>query len=53
VTARYVQSLEAGQENLTVKSLATLADALEVGVAELFKAPKSRSVRQGRPPRRR
>ncbi len=53
VTPRYVQSLEAGQENLTVKSLATLADALGVAVAELFKAPKSRAVRQGRPPRRR
>ena len=53
VTARYVQSLEGGQENLTVKSLATLADALGVGVAKLFDVPKSRIVRQGRPPRRR
>jgi transcriptional regulator with XRE-family HTH domain len=53
VTARYVQAVEAGQENLTVRSLATLASALGVGVAQLFAAPKSRIVRQGRPPRRR
>jgi hypothetical protein len=40
--------VEGGQENLTVKSLATLACALGVKVVELFAEPKSRVVRPGR-----
>jgi hypothetical protein len=42
--------VEAGDENLTVKSLARLADELGVGVQEMFDEPKSREVRVGRPP---
>ncbi len=51
VSPRYVQMVEAGDENLTVKSLARLADELGVAVQQLFDEPKSRDVRVGRPPR--
>jgi len=53
VTPRYLQMVEAGEQNFTVKTLAGFADALAVTVPELFTKPKSRAVRQGRPPRRR
>ena len=53
VTPRYLQMVEAGQQNFTVKTLASFADALGVAVPDLFTKPKSRVVHQGRPPRRR
>jgi transcriptional regulator with XRE-family HTH domain len=53
VTPRYLQMVEAGDENLTVRSLVPFADELGVTVAALFEKPKSRQVRQGRPPRAR
>lgn len=51
VTPRYVQMVEAGDENLTVKSLAKIADALSVHVRELFDEPENREVQVGRPRR--
>lgn len=53
VTFQYLQRIEAGRENLTVRSLVRLATALEVLVADLFAPPESREVRVGRPPSRR
>ena len=50
VTGRYVQSIEAGRENLTVESLTLLASVLDAAVATLFEPPTSRTVRRGRPP---
>jgi transcriptional regulator with XRE-family HTH domain len=49
VSPKYLQRIEAGRANLTVTSLVTLADALSVDVRELFRAPKSRDMRRGRP----
>ena len=49
VTPRYLQSVEAGDENLTVRSLCRLADAFDVEVLTLFEEPKDRSPRIGRP----
>jgi len=52
VTPRHIQSVEGGFENPTVRTLVTFSDALGVEVVELFNPPKSRVVRQGRPPQR-
>jgi transcriptional regulator with XRE-family HTH domain len=52
VSLKYVQRVEAGRENLTVRSLVRLAGLFEVGIVQLFRAPRSRVVRPGRPPRR-
>jgi transcriptional regulator with XRE-family HTH domain len=49
VTARYVQSIEGGHENLTVESLTLLGWVLDAPVAALFESPTSRVVRRGRP----
>lgn len=51
VTVRYLQGIEAGGENLSVRSLSKLADALEVEVRALFDEPTTRTVRVGRPPK--
>lgn len=53
VTPRYIQSIEAGRQNLSVRSLVKLADALHARVPDLFKAPSRRTARVGRPPKRR
>jgi len=49
---KYWQAIEAGRENLTVKSLVRIANLLWVRPADLWKPPKSRHVRRGRPPAR-
>jgi transcriptional regulator with XRE-family HTH domain len=49
VSLKYVQRIEAGRENLTIRSLVWLADLLRVPVIEVFKPPGSRVVRPGRP----
>lgn len=49
VTSRYVQSIEAGQQNLTVESLTVLAAVLDAALTALFEPPNSRVVRVGRP----
>jgi len=49
VTLRYVQRVEAGEENLTLRSLAEFANALRVPMEQLFAAPSPRKRRPGRP----
>ena len=49
VTLRYVQRVEAGEENLTLESLARYANALRVPLEELFVAPEPSKKRPGRP----
>lgn len=53
LTPRYVQRVEAGKENLTLRSIALLASTLRVPVASLFAAPKTKAARPGRPPKAR
>jgi transcriptional regulator with XRE-family HTH domain len=48
VSARYVQSVEAGRQNLTLSSLARLTQELGAPVRALFDAPTTRAGR-GRP----
>lgn len=42
--------IEQGRSNVTVDTLVRIANALDVPLLELFKAPKSRTVTPGRPP---
>lgn len=46
------QFIERGAQNLTIKTLVRVANALDVRTAELFAAPTSREVRRGRPRKR-
>lgn len=50
VLTTYLQRIEAGQENLTVGSLVTLANVLDVSLTDIFRAPAT-SRKVGRPPR--
>jgi transcriptional regulator with XRE-family HTH domain len=43
--------IEQGRQNVTLDTLVKIARALNVRVAELFKQPRLRSVRPGRPKR--
>ena len=52
VTVQYLQRVEAGRENLTVRSLVRLAGLLHVTITNLFSKPAQRNVRPGRPRRR-
>ena len=49
VSPPYVRRVEGGRENLTVESLAKIADALAVHVATLFEEPDDLEPRRGRP----
>lgn len=50
VSPQYMQRVEAGAENLTVRSLVKFAVHLGVDVARLFEPPRSRAPRRaGRP----
>jgi transcriptional regulator with XRE-family HTH domain len=52
VTVNYVKNVEAGKENLTVRSLVRVANLVGVDVSALFEAPASRLARRpGRPKR--
>ena len=51
VSSRYVQLIEAGEENLTVESFVGLANPLKVSLPEVSTPPTSRTVRVGRPPK--
>lgn len=51
ITVQYLQRVEAGRENLTVRSLVRLATLLRVSVMDLFAKPAQREVRPGRPRR--
>ncbi|MFO0646002.1 MAG: helix-turn-helix transcriptional regulator [Polyangiales bacterium] len=52
VSLQYLQRIEMGRENLTVRSLTRLAEALAVPLKDLFVEPQNREVRIGRPPAR-
>ncbi len=52
VSLKYVQRIEGGRQNLTLRSLARLAILLGVGPGELFLQPASVETRVGRPRRR-
>ena len=49
IGANALQRIELGRQNLTIRSLVRLANGLGVPLARLFKAPRSRAVRPGRP----
>ncbi|MCK9462892.1 MAG: helix-turn-helix domain-containing protein [Proteobacteria bacterium] len=46
---KYLQRIERGRENLTVTSLAKLADLFTTEIADLFKPPASMEILTGRP----
>ena len=52
LTMRYVQRVESGESNLTLRSMAEFANALRVPLEELFVPPESRKRRPGRPGKR-
>lgn len=51
VSLKYLQRVESGEENLTIRSLVRLANLLGVPVASLLEAPTSQRPRVGRPPK--
>ena len=51
-TLKYLQRIEGGGENLTVRSLAKITSAFGVPVTELFRKPQTKQARPGRPRRR-
>lgn len=53
VSVKYVQRIEAGATNLTIRSLVLFANVLGTRIGELFRAPSTRTVRRGRPRSRR
>jgi transcriptional regulator with XRE-family HTH domain len=50
VSLKYVQSVEAGRENLTLQSLVKLANNLRAEVIALFQPARTRNAGPGRPP---
>lgn len=52
ISLQYIQRIEAGRENLTVRSLLRVSGALGVQLVALFVPPQSAEVRVGRPPSR-
>lgn len=52
VTARYVQRVESGGQNISVQVLATFASGLGVPAAKFFEKPKAQAVKQVRPKRK-
>ena len=48
LTPNYAR-IEQGRVNATIDTIVRVANALEVPVRELFKAPRARQVRPGRP----
>ena len=51
VTARWLQSVEAGKENLTIGTLVRFANALKVPMTEFLTPPTSSRRKPGRPRR--
>jgi transcriptional regulator with XRE-family HTH domain len=49
LTPNYAR-VEQGRANVTVDTLVRIAHALDVELIELFRAPKDKTVRPGRPP---
>lgn len=52
VSLRYLQRVEAGGANLTIRSLVAFANVLGTRLTELFRVPQCRTKRPGRPRRR-
>ena len=48
----YLQRIEGGRLNLTVRTLVLVAAALGCAPKDLFEPPQSREVKVGRPPRK-
>lgn len=54
VSIKYLQRVEAGLENLTLRSIVALANGLELAPGGLLQRPRNApSRRPGRPPKRR
>ena len=53
VSPRWLQSVEAGRENLTVDTIVKLANALRADVGTLFESATTPAPRRGRPKRSR
>jgi transcriptional regulator with XRE-family HTH domain len=53
VSARYIQRVEAGTENLTVRTLIKMSNALRVPLGDLLVTPAMPRARPGRPQRAR
>jgi transcriptional regulator with XRE-family HTH domain len=51
-TLKYLQRIEGGGENLTVRSLVKIAGAFGVRVTELFRKPRTKQSGPGRPKRK-
>lgn len=49
VSVRYLQSIEAGLENLTLETIAKLASVLKAKPSALFEPPVTKKPRPGRP----
>jgi transcriptional regulator with XRE-family HTH domain len=49
VSVKYVQRIEAGRENLTVRSLVSIAECLGTTPRELLEPPATLEVQRGRP----
>lgn len=52
LSVKYIQRVEGGGENLTVRSLARIAGLLGVAVTELFRKPRTKKAGPGRPKRK-
>lgn len=46
---KYLQRIEGGGENLTIRSLVKIASAFGVRVTELFRKPRTKQAGPGRP----
>lgn len=51
VSPRWLQSVEAGRENLTIETLVKLAGVLKADIASLFETPTTPRPKRGRPKR--
>ena len=49
VSLRYVQHIEAGYQNVSITTAVRFANALDVPLASLFKPPRTRRPKRGRP----
>jgi ribosome-binding protein aMBF1 (putative translation factor) len=49
---KFTQRIEAGRENMTIRTIASLADTLGVRLATLFNKPRTKQPGPGRPKKR-
>jgi transcriptional regulator with XRE-family HTH domain len=52
VTLRHAQAIEGGEQNLSLRAVVRVANALGVPLAAIFEAPAARRRRPGRPRKR-